>query len=57
MDQQGFTPKQMHPVDPPVPCSGCGTPISQLPFPPDPKRLNQLVCYDCYKAKKASYGR
>ena len=31
--------------------------IEQLPFPPDPARLGQLLCKDCHRARKESFGR
>ena len=37
-------------------CSQCQTPITELPFEPDPSRLNQLLCRDCHRQKRASFG-
>lgn len=37
-------------------CSKCEAPIKELPFEPDPSRLGQLLCRDCHKAKKQSFG-
>ena len=38
-------------------CSSCQAAITELPFPPDPNRLGQLLCKDCHRAKKQSMGR
>ncbi|MCL5733177.1 MAG: hypothetical protein M1334_00740 [Patescibacteria group bacterium] len=38
-------------------CSKCKAPITELPFEPDENRLDQLVCRNCYRAKKQSYNR
>ena len=56
-DFQDRPARQMYPIDPPVPCSGCGKPIDKVPFEPDPARFQYLKCYDCFKAKKAAFGR
>ena len=32
-------------------CSGCGAPITELPFQPDPAREGELTCFDCLKQK------
>ena len=32
-----------------VKCRDCGTPITQLPFNPDPSRLDTLRCQDCLR--------
>ncbi|MBI4085891.1 MAG: hypothetical protein HY433_01445 [Candidatus Liptonbacteria bacterium] len=37
-------------------CSKCQTSIKELPFPPDPARLGQLLCKDCHRARKESFG-
>ncbi|MAF80196.1 hypothetical protein CL629_03905 [bacterium] len=33
-------------------CSGCGGDITELPFEPDPSRLENLKCRDCFKKEK-----
>lgn len=42
-------------------CSKCGNSITELPFEPDPGRVDQLMCFDCMKEKrgdrKGSYER
>jgi CxxC-x17-CxxC domain-containing protein len=38
-------------------CSKCKTPITELPFKPSDDRLDQLLCRDCYRAKRQSYSR
>jgi len=37
-------------------CSKCSSAIDRLPFKPDPGRLNQLVCLNCYKDRKRAAG-
>ena len=32
-----------------IKCCDCGTPITQLPFDPDPSRLNSIRCQDCLR--------
>jgi len=32
-----------------ITCSVCGAPIKELPFNPDPNRLNTLKCRACLK--------
>ena len=38
-------------------CADCGKPITELPFEPDPARLNQLRCRDCHQQKRGSIRR
>lgn len=38
-------------------CSKCGNKIDQLPFEPDPSRLNQLLCRDCHRAQRQTFRR
>ncbi len=37
-------------------CGMCGAPITELPFQPDPARLNTLKCRDCHKKSLAERG-
>lgn len=37
-------------------CSKCGTAITELPFEPDSARADQLLCRDCFREKKQSFG-
>lgn len=53
--QGGFEPKKMYDVD--TVCSKCGTKIDRLPFEPDPNRMNQVLCKDCYRARAQSFRR
>lgn len=32
-----------------IKCRDCGTPITQLPFNPDPARLDSIRCQDCMR--------
>ena len=36
-------------------CSKCGGEIKELPFQPDPDRLDQLLCRDCHREKRMSF--
>lgn len=41
-----------------IKCRDCGTPITQLPFNPDPSRLDTIRCQDCLrKFREQSPGR
>lgn len=33
-------------------CGKCGAEIKELPFEPDPSRMDQLTCKDCYKKSR-----
>ncbi len=61
MDQErqndGFKPFQREMVKGNWPCSKCGNAITELPFQPDPARMSQLQCRDCYKANKKPFTR
>lgn len=37
-------------------CSKCNSDITQLPFNPDPERVGQLLCKECHKAERSSFG-
>ncbi|MCL4405558.1 hypothetical protein M1295_03305 [Patescibacteria group bacterium] len=37
-------------------CSKCGAAITELPFKPDPARLDQLLCRDCHRERRMSRG-
>ncbi|PIR89043.1 MAG: hypothetical protein COU07_03045 [Candidatus Harrisonbacteria bacterium CG10_big_fil_rev_8_21_14_0_10_40_38] len=36
-------------------CANCGKDITELPFEPDPARLNSLLCRDCHRERKQSF--
>ncbi|MBU1159784.1 hypothetical protein KKD04_01195 [Patescibacteria group bacterium] len=38
-------------------CSKCEKEITELPFEPDPSRLEQLLCRDCHREKVKSFKR
>ncbi|MBI4158541.1 MAG: hypothetical protein HY505_02920 [Candidatus Yanofskybacteria bacterium] len=38
-------------------CGKCSKEITELPFPPDPARLDKLLCYDCHKERAQSFRR
>ena len=38
-------------------CGKCGGEIKELPFEPDPNRMDQLSCKDCYRKKQDQYRR
>ncbi len=33
-------------------CAQCQKVINELPFNPDPNKLDRLLCRDCYQSKK-----
>lgn len=35
-------------------CAKCGTAITELPFNPDPSRIDQLQCRDCHRQSRAT---
>jgi CxxC-x17-CxxC domain-containing protein len=37
-------------------CAKCGAPITELPFEPDPSRLSALLCRDCHRERRNSFG-
>ena len=37
-------------------CGNCGTEIKELPFEPDPARLDQLLCRDCHRKQRQERG-
>ncbi|PIT92146.1 MAG: hypothetical protein COU08_04010 [Candidatus Harrisonbacteria bacterium CG10_big_fil_rev_8_21_14_0_10_42_17] len=37
-------------------CAKCGAKITELPFDPDPSRLDQLQCRDCHRQNKRFSG-
>ncbi len=36
-------------------CSKCGAAITELPFQPDPARVDQLLCRNCHREKRQSF--
>lgn len=38
-------------------CSSCGGAITQLPFQPDPERVDSLKCRDCFSKNKGGDRR
>ncbi len=38
-------------------CAKCGTPITELPFEPDPSRLDKLLCRNCHQERSRSFRR
>lgn len=53
-DDRGFAPRKMFQGN--WACSKCQAPITELPFEPDPQRLDQLLCRDCHRQKRDSFG-
>ena len=37
-------------------CGKCGTAITELPFEPNPERLDELKCFDCHKKAREARG-
>ncbi len=52
----GFAPRAPRPmVDVTamnIVCADCGAPVTQLPFQPDPARLNTIRCRDCVRKNR-----
>jgi len=46
---KGFQRQMFDISDMNIKCCDCGTPITQLPFQPDPARLDSLRCQDCLR--------
>jgi len=44
-------PREMHQGN--WSCSKCGASITELPFEPDPSRLDQLKCRDCHRSERS----
>lgn len=38
-------------------CSKCGAEINELPFEPDPSRLDKLLCRDCHRERVRRFSR
>lgn len=38
-------------------CAECGAEIKELPFEPDPARIDQLKCRDCHRKSRPSFRR
>lgn len=51
-DNQGGYQRKMYPVD--TTCAKCGKHIDEVPFPPDPARVNEILCRDCHREKRQS---
>ena len=52
-DNQGFQ-RQMYQGN--WKCSKCQGDIKELPFQPDPSRLDQLLCRECHRERRQSFG-
>lgn len=46
-------PRKMYPGN--WVCSKCEKPITELPFEPDPTRLDKLLCRDCHRERVQSF--
>ncbi len=53
-DNQGGFQRKMYQGD--WKCSKCQAAITELPFEPDPGRLDQLLCRDCHRERRQSFG-
>ena len=38
-------------------CGKCSAEIKELPFEPDPSRLDQLLCRDCHRQRRQDFRR
>jgi len=47
--QSGFQRQMSDVSNMNIKCCDCGTSITQLPFNPDPERLNTIRCQDCMR--------
>lgn len=36
-------------------CSNCNAEISELPFEPDPARIDQLLCRNCHMERRKNF--
>ena len=36
-------------------CAKCGADITELPFEPDPTKLDKLLCRDCHRERTRSF--
>lgn len=53
---RGFSPRQMVDVsNMNIKCSECGAEIKELPFNPDPARLDQIRCRECMRKRKEQF--
>ncbi|MBU3925003.1 hypothetical protein KKB43_02320 [Patescibacteria group bacterium] len=48
-NQGGFQKQMFDVANMNIKCKDCGTPITQLPFNPDPARLDSIRCKDCMR--------
>ena len=56
--RQGDFQRQMFDVtEMNIKCCDCGKPITQLPFNPDPSRLDSIRCQDCMRKFRESRPR
>lgn len=56
--QGGGFKKQMFDVsDKNIKCCDCGAEIKQLPFNPDPERVDSIKCFDCIKKSRGNNPR
>jgi DNA-directed RNA polymerase subunit RPC12/RpoP len=57
-DYQGFRQRQMVDVSTMnIKCCECGAEIKELPFNPDPARLDQIRCRDCMRKRRQQFRR
>lgn len=55
---RGFQPRQMIDVSSMnIKCCECGVEIKELPFNPDPARLDQIRCRDCMRKRREQFRR
>jgi DNA-directed RNA polymerase subunit RPC12/RpoP len=47
--ERGFQRQMFDVTEMNIKCKDCGTPITQLPFSPDPSRLDTIRCQDCLR--------
>jgi len=55
---RGFRPRQMFDVSAMnIKCCECGIEIKELPFNPDPTRLDQIRCRDCMRKRREQFRK
>ncbi len=56
--RRGFRPRKMFDVsDLNIKCCECGAEIKELPFVPDPTRLDKIYCRDCMRKRREIFRR
>ncbi len=54
-DRGGGFQRQMYKGD--WKCAKCGAAITELPFQPDPQKMDKLLCRDCHMERVRTFRR